>query len=325
MTADELKKLPKIELHCHLDGSLSKSFIQTRLGRTVSEEELSVNRDCRSLVEYLEKFALPGECLMDEAGLEDAGYDVLQTMSHENVIYAEIRFAPLLSVTEEMRTEQVIAALLRGLEKGKKEFGVAYNVITCAMRHHSEEENFQMIKTARQFLGEGVCAADLAGAEAQYPMTEFMDLFGKTKQIGMPFTLHAGECGEAQNIVDSVKAGAKRIGHGIAMRGRYDLQKMVREAHVGIEMCPISNLQTKAVENASEYPLREFLDAGILVSVNTDNRTVSSSSLTKELEFIQSMYGIRDDEILLLMRNAAETAFVGEEMKHRLYQKLKAV
>lgn len=322
MTADELKKLPKIELHCHLDGSLSKKFIQTRLGRAVSVEELSVTQNCRSLAEYLEKFDLPGACLKDEAGLEGAGYDVLENMSRENVYYAEIRFAPLLSVTEEMGTEQVIAALLKGLERGKKDFGVEYNVITCAMRHHSEEQNYQMIKTAREFLGEGVCAADLAGAEAQYPMTEFMELFYKTRKLGMPFTIHAGECGSAQNIVDAVHAGAGRIGHGIAMRGDVAIQKLVREAHIGIEMCPISNLQTKAVKSVAEYPMREFLDAGILVTVNTDNRTVSNSSMTKELEFIQKMYGISDDEIRLMMRNAAETAFADEDLKNRLYWKM---
>lgn len=322
MTAEELKKLPKIELHCHLDGSLSKKFIQTRLGRAVSEEELSVTPNCRSLAEYLEKFALPGACLKDEDGLEGAGYDVLETMSSENVYYAEIRFAPLLSVTEEMGTEQVIAALLKGLERGKKDFGVEYNVITCAMRHHSEEQNYQMIKTARQFLGAGVCAADLAGAEAQYPMSEFMELFRKTKELRMPFTIHAGECGNAQNIADAVRAGAGRIGHGIAMRGNPVMQKQIREAGIGIEMCPISNLQTKAVESAEEYPIREFLDAGIRVTVNTDNRTVSNSSMTKELEFIQKMYGISDDEIRLLMRNAAEAAFADEAVKNRLYWKM---
>ena len=186
MTIDELKKLPKIELHCHLDGSLSREFIGTRLGRAVSVRELSVEEDCRSLAEYLEKFDLPCSCLKDEDGLEGAGYDVLRTMSRENVCYAEIRFAPLLSVTEEMGTGQVISALLKGLEKGKKDFGVEYNVITCAMRHHSEEENYQMIRTAREFLGKGVCAADLAGAEAVYPMSDFMSLFKRVKELGMP-------------------------------------------------------------------------------------------------------------------------------------------
>ena len=322
MTIDELKKLPKIELHCHLDRSLSREFIGTRLGRAVSVRELSVEEDCRRLAEYLEKFDLPCSCLKDEDGLEGAGYDVLRTMSRENVCYAEIRFAPLLSVTEEMGTGQVISALLKGLEKGKKDFGVEYNVITCAMRHHSEEENYQMIRTAREFLGKGVCAADLAGAEAVYPMSDFMSLFKRVKELGMPFTLHAGECGNAQNIEDSVLAGAGRIGHGIAMRGKPDIQKLVRKAGVGIEMCPISNLQTKAVPGTEAYPLREFLDAGLMVTINTDNRTVSRTSLTKELDFIQRTYGITDEEILHMMKNAAKTAFVDEEMKKRLLEKL---
>ena len=104
-----------------------------------------------------------------------------------------------------------------------------------------------MIRTAREYLGNGVCAADLAGAEAIYPMSEFMELFGQAKKLGMPFTIHAGECGNVQNILDSVEAGALRIGHGIAMRGNSEVQKMIREKGIGVEMCPISNLQTKAV------------------------------------------------------------------------------
>ena len=166
MIAEELKALPKVELHCHLDGSLSHTFIEKRLGRKVSQSELSVSEDCRSLNEYLQKFDLPGKCIMNEAGLQEAGYDVLRSMKQENVCYAEIRFAPLLSETQDMNCNKVIEALLSGLERGKKDFGIEYGVITCAMRHHSEEENARMIRTARAYLGYGVCAADLAGAES---------------------------------------------------------------------------------------------------------------------------------------------------------------
>lgn len=317
MTIEELKQIPKIELHCHLDGSLSKEFIEKRLGRKVSEQELSVTDDCESLVEYLEKFDLPCQCIKDEEGLEEAGYDVLKTMSSENVVYAEIRFAPLLSVTEQMDTETVIASLLRGLKRGKTEFGVEYNVIVCAMRHHTMEQNYEMIKTASRFLGKGVCAADLAGAEAQYPMSEFMELFHRTKQLGMPFTIHAGECGSAENIIDALKVGAGRIGHGIAMRGRKDVQEMVKNSAVGVELCPISNIQTKAVQSMDEYPIKEFLNNGILVTINTDNRTVSNTSLTKELAFIQENYGITDSEIYRMMENAAKVAFSYENMKSK--------
>ena len=322
MTLERLKQLPKIELHCHLDGSLSRAFLQERLGRTVTDRELSVSRDCRDLAEYLEKFDLPLEALQDEEGLMGAGYDILRSMSEEQVIYAEIRFAPLLSVTGQMGTKSVIEALLRGLEKGKADFGVDYGVITCAMRHHSGEQNEEMLKAAREYLGCGVCAADLAGAEAQYPMTEFMELFQKARALEMPFTIHAGECGNAQNIADAVRVGAGRIGHGIAMRGNEAVKRLVREAGIGVEMCPTSNFQTKAVNREADYPIREFLDAGILVSVNTDNRTVSGTSMTEELELIQRLYGITDEEIRLLMRNAARTAFLSEDRKESLLRRL---
>ena len=318
MTTMELRKLPKIELHCHLDGSLSREFIEERLGRSVEETEIRVSEDCRNLEEYLGKFVLPIACLQDQAGLTGAGYDVLRTMGSESVCYAEIRFDPIACGLEGMSTEQAIEALLGGLEKGKQDFGVAYNVIVCAMRHYSEEQNYEMIRTARQFLGTGVCAADLAGAEAQYPMAEFINLFEKVKKLGMPYTIHAGECGNADNIADAVKAGARRIGHGIAMRGRNDIQELVKKAGAGIEMCPISNLQTKAVKSPEEYPLREFLDRGLLVTINTDNRYVSGTSLTKELGFIAKTYGIRDEEILSCMKNAAEVSFADDGMKEKL-------
>lgn len=322
MTRDELVALPKVELHCHLDGSLSRNFIEKRLGRKVSQEELSVSDDCRSLNEYLEKFDLPGQCLMDEEGLREAGYDVLRSMHQENVCYAEVRFAPLLSETSDMDCRKVIEAVIAGMNKGKQDFGVEYGIITCAMRHHSAEENLRMLQITREYLGDGVCAADLAGAEALYPMSEFMDVFETVKKLGMPFTLHAGECGNVQNIIDSVEAGAGRIGHGIAMRGHRELQSELAKQGIGIEMCPISNLQTKAVQSTAEYPLREFLDAGLKVSINTDNRTVSNTSLAKELEFVQKTYGVSDEEIRKMMQNAVETAFARDDVKERLQKKM---
>ena len=325
MTQETLKELSKIELHCHLDGSLSRSFIEKRLGRTVRPEELSVSENCTSLNEYLEKFDLPGRCIMDEEGLSGAAYDLLSQMNEENVCYAEIRFAPLLSETKKMDSRKVIEAVISGMEQGKKDFGIEYGVIVCAMRHHSTEDNMRMIKTAREYLGSGVCAADLAGAEAIYPMSEFKNLFQNTHKIGMPFTIHAGECGSAQNIIDSVEAGARRIGHGIAMRGHSDLIKELAEKGIGIEMCPISNLQTKAVAGPEEYPIREFLNGGLKVTVNTDNRTVSDTTMTKELEFIQNTYGIQDDEIYLLMKNAADVAFAEDYVKDKLYRIMREV
>ncbi len=325
MTREELFDLPKVELHCHLDGSLPKRFIIEKLGRAVSDEELCVSEDCRSLDEYLEKFSLPCQCLVDEDGLERAGYSFIQTVSQEHVIYVEVRFAPLFSETERLPVTKVLESLLKGLERGKKEFGVEYGVLTCAMRHHSEEENRRMLKASREFLGAGVCGADLAGAEGAYPMSGFLNLFTYANHLGMPYTIHAGECGSVENIIDAVEVGARRIGHGIAMRGHVKVQKLCAEKQIGIEMCPISNLQTKAVSCMEEYPMREFLDAGLLVSVNTDNRTVSGSSMTKELSFVQEHYGVSDEEVCCMMKNAVHTSFASLDVKEGLLKKLRTV
>lgn len=318
MRLEELIKLPKIEQHCHLDGSLSREFVEMRLGRKVQESELQVSEDCTSLNEYLDKFVLPCSCIEDAEGLEAAGYDFISQMKKENVVYTEVRFAPLNPAHESLSLDRVLESLLKGLERGKQEFGVSYNVIVCAMRHHSEETNLKMFRAAREFLGAGICAGDLAGAEALFPMSGFRNLFAEVRKLGMPFTLHAGECGNVQNIADAVSAGAGRIGHGIAMRGNDRMQKLCRKKRIGIEMCPISNLQTRAVEGTSEYPLREFLNAGLAVTINTDNRTVSNTTLSKELEFVQRVYGITDEEIIQMMRNAVDTLFADDSVKDRL-------
>ena len=292
MESEKIIKLPKVELHCHLDGSLPMGIIRELLGRDVKKEELQVRDDCRNLAEYLEKFDLPLSCMQTETGLKRTSKAFLESLKQDNIQYVEVRFAPLLSVNESLDCTRVIQSVLEGLEEAKKECGIYYNVIACAMRHHTEEDNLQMMKAARSFLGEGICAVDLAGNEAAFPMENFTELFQKAKKLGLPFTIHAGECGRVENVIEAVKCGASRIGHGIALRGHADAMAMCKEKQIGIEMCPISNLQTKAVASKSEYPMREFLDAGLCVTINTDNRTVSNSSIQKEMEFVQKNSGI---------------------------------
>lgn len=314
--------LPKVELHCHLDGSLSPELIRRKLREDIPLSRLQVNPNCRDLAEYLDKFPLPVRCLQDEDGLREAGYDLLRSVSEENVRYIEVRFAPSLSAHGSFTEERVIQSLLEGLEKGKAAFGTEYNVIVCAMRGYPEEQNLSMLRWARGFLGKGVCGADLAGNEAAYPMADFRNLFDEVRKMGMPFTIHAGECGSAENIREAIRAGATRIGHGIAMRGMPELQSFCRERGIGIELCPTSNLQTKAVKGTEEYPLREYLDAGLFVTVNTDNRTVSGSTLSGELAMIQNIYGIRDEEVYLLMENAVKVSFAEDALKEKLSREI---
>lgn len=312
--------MPKIELHCHLDGSLTQVCLEKLLKRKIDLRELQVSPSCRDLAEYLEKFDLPLSCLQSVENLRCAGYDFMKQMAAEQMNYVEVRFAPLLSVREGLSCEQVIEAVLSGLEKGSREFQIPYGVIVCAMRHHAMQDNLNMIRAARAFLGNGVCAADLAGNEAAFPMHEFRELFAYVRRMEMPFTIHAGECGSAQNIMDAVSCGAKRIGHGIAMCGHPEVIEYCKKRHIGIEMCPTSNLQTQAVAHPSVYPMRAFLDAGLLVTLNTDNRTVSGTTLDKEMQFVQAYCKIAPDDLQQMMKNAVETAFADDQVKQELWK-----
>lgn len=318
MSNNRILQMPKIDLHCHLDGSLPLYTVRELLGRDVTLEELQVADDCRCLAEYLERFDLPLQCLQTAEGLKKASKDFLLEASKENIRYMEVRFAPLLSVNEHLNCAQVVEAVLDGLKEARNLCGVPCNVIACAMRHHTEEESLAMMKTVREYLGEGVCAVDLAGNEAAYPMEGFRRLFGEAKCLGLPFTIHAGECGRVENVIESVECGAARIGHGIALRGNPEAIRYCADRRIGIEMCPISNLQTKAVKSVSEYPLREFMNAGLCVTLNTDNRTVSNTTITKELEHVQRYYQITEEEMLQFQRNALEAAFADDSVKHEL-------
>ncbi len=312
------KGMPRLDLHCHLDGSLSQRFFEKTLGREVKLAELQVEPDCRNLAEYLAKFALPFEGIQSAENLKLAGYDFMRSAKADALDYVEVRFAPVSSCMEGLDVRTVIESVLAGIRRGEEEFGVACGVIVCAMRNHSEEQNRNMLRVAREFLGEGVCAADLAGDEALYPMRQFTELFREVKRMGMPFTLHAGECGDAENIAEAVECGASRIGHGVAMSGRADVMELCRDRRIGIEMCPTSNIQTRAVADFSVYPMREFLDNGLLVTLNTDNRTISGTTLAREIRTARERCGITDEDVARMMRNAVEVSFAPDELKHEL-------
>ncbi|MDD7769961.1 adenosine deaminase [Suipraeoptans intestinalis] len=314
-------RLPKLDLHCHLDGSLSREWFEEVTGRRVETSEIQVGRACRSLAEYLEKFDLPLQYLQTEENLKKAGKEFLLGAKKENIDYIEVRFAPLLSVSKGLTAQKVIEAVLEGLAEGKKECGVYYNVIVCAMRHHSVEDGLRLAEAAREFLGEGVCAMDLAGNEAAYPMHLFREVFLQARKLGLPFTIHAGECGSVENVTEAIELGARRIGHGIALRGQKQAMELCRRNQVGVELCPTSNLQTKAVKEGELYPIQEFLANDLLVSVNTDNRTVSNTSIEEEMAHIAGAYGVTEEEIRKLTQNAIETAFASDFIKQELWKK----
>lgn len=323
-----LADLPKVDLHCHLDGSLNLETVRKLTGeQKVQWKDLQAEPDCDSLKTYLEKFELPLSGMQTAEGLREAAKSFLLDLKKENVMYVEVRFAPQLSTHEKFGCTQVIEAVLEGLREAENICGVSWRVICCAMRHHTPEQNLEVFRAAAEYLDAGVCAVDLAGDEAAYPADQFAELFQTAQDLGIPFTIHAGECGSAQNVRTSIAMGARRIGHGIAMRQDPALMELAAEKGVGIELCPCSNFQTKAVREGEEYPLALFLKKGLLVTVNTDNRTVSHTNETRELEMAlelmkQSGEPVENEKVFCkrMVENSIQAAFLPEMEKERLRQ-----
>ena len=322
----------RIELHCHLDGSLNCDFVQKQLAlqgismeRKELEEKLKVKPDCTSLTEYLEKFDLPLQCLQTKEGLEQAAYELVMDAAKDGVSYIEVRFAPMLSTNKGLSCAEVIDSVVRGLKKGERESGIYAYAIVCAMRHHSLEQNMEMLKAAKSFVGKGVCALDLAGDESAFPTSLFRELFVQAKEWEIPFTIHSGECGSVDNIREAIALGAKRLGHGIALEKSPQLRQLCKEKGIGIEMCPTSNLQTKAVDDLKSYPLKQFLEEGLLVSVHTDNRTVSGTTMEQEEVLVKEQLQISEEMWLQCTKNAIQTAFSSDEIKQKLMEELAKV
>ena len=175
-----------------------------------------------------------------------------------------------------------------------------------------------MVEEAARHLGSGVCAVDLAGAEALYPTEQYADLFAYAKQLRIPVTIHAGEAAGTESIRAAVAMGAARIGHGI--RAAYDAETMelLKEHHITLELCPTSNLNTKVVDSIGQYPIRQLMDAGVAVTINTDNMTVSDTCIQHEYQLLADTFAFGDTQIKEFLYHAAEASFTTEDIKQLL-------
>lgn len=304
-----------IDLHLHLDGSLTPAYViiqakKQGLDLPVWEEKelvkyMTAPADCRDLNEYLEKFDLPCSVMQTEDALTEAVRDVCRQMEAQGMKYVEIRFAPQLHTKKGLTQRQVTEAAIKGLPEGK---GLEAKLILCCMRmENNEKENMETIRMAEAYLGKGVAAADLAGAEAIFPTKSFEPVFRMARDAGVPFTIHAGEADGPKSIWTALKFGAKRIGHGVRCLEDETLVEYLREHRIPLEVCPTSNFQTKAVKG--EYPLKKMLEKGLCVTLNTDNTTVSGTTLEKEFEVARTRLGVTEEELEILKANAEKARF----------------
>ena len=320
--------MPKIDLHCHLDGSLPIHTIREltlRTGIQLPEDSsefmnlITVPQSCTSLAEYLSRFKLPISCLQSAENLFTASRDLIAEVFKENVIYIEVRFAPTLLMHEKLCFDVVMDSVLQGLESGRKQFGVEYGVILCAMRNQPYEINSQLLSAMDKYRDRNVRALDLAGDEKKFPTHKFENLFEEASSMGIPFTIHAGEADGPSSVWSALSFGAKRIGHGISIKNDPNLIAFCRNNNIGIELCPISNLQTKAVTCWEDYPLLMFMQKGLSVTVNTDNRTVSNTTLTKEFCEVDSYSELDAKDLETLFRNAVNLSFSDYQNKQRMH------
>ena len=317
-----------IDLHLHLDGSLSLESVRdlARMQNIEVEADdekllklLQVGPDCKDLNEYLEKFAFPCSLLQKPEAITRSVENLRRELKEQGLLYAEIRFAPQLHLLQGLTQRQVVQAAVEGL----KAEGVKANLILCCMRgDRNREENLETVRLTAEFLGKGVCAADLAGAEALFATETFEDVFALARELNIPYTIHAGEAAGPESVYKALEFGAKRLGHGVRSAEDAALLKQLAKDGITLELCPTSNLNTNIFNSIEEYPILSLMEAGVRVTINTDNIMVSGVSLQSEWEKVVNAFHLTRAQILQLQKNSAEAVFADDSVKQWLLEQI---
>lgn len=318
--------LPKIELHCHLDGSLrTETIIDIAQKEGIPlpsynpnelEKELIAPLDCESLDEYLKRFFLPNTVMQSRESLKRITFELFEDAAKENVKYLEVRFAPLLHIVKGLNVEAVIQSVLDGMKEAESRYEIKGNIILCCMRSMSVESAFEVVETGKQFLGKGVAAIDLCAIEEEGFSKKFVAPIALAKEYGYRVTIHAGETGIGKNVLEAVELlGAERIGHGVFIKDCPEAYAIVKERQITLELCPTSNVQTKAVHQYSDHPIYTFHQDGIKVTINTDNRTVSDTTMANEIHLVNKELNLTKDDYRQIYFHSVEAAFADQATK----------
>ncbi len=307
------EKLPKTDLHVHLDGSLRPATI-LELAReqgvdlgitTVDGVRAAVGAGAHfgSLVDYLRGFDLTLSVMQEADALERIAFELAEDAHRENVRYMEVRYAPLLHTRRGLKLTIVVEAVLEGLRRARETHGIKSNVILCGIRNISPESSYEMAELAVAYKNRGVVGFDLAGAEYDYPAKHHKAAFQLVRDNNINTTIHAGEAYGPESIAQALHlCGAHRIGHGCRLREDGDLLHYVNDHRIPLECCPSSNVQTGAIRDLRSHPIRLYADLGLRVTVNTDNRLVTDTTVSKELWLCHTEmgFGLKDLKQLVL-------------------------
>jgi adenosine deaminase len=320
--------LPKIELHLHLDCSLSYAAV-ARLDQSVSLEEYQrefiAPPRCTSLADFLLRAPRGFKLMQDEAALALVVEDLFEQLAADGVIYAEIRFAPLLHLERGLTPEQVVAAIDRATEACIRQSGIEARLILCTLRHFDREQGLTTAKLVQQFRGSRVAALDIAGDEAGYPIDANIPAFHYAIEHGLYRTAHAGEARGPESVWETLREfQPSRIGHGVrSIEDPGLIQHLIRE-RIHLEVCPTSNLQTGISREFAEHAVDELYRSGVPVSINTDTRTITNITLNQEYRNLQEHFAWTPADLLACNQAAVNAAFVEESVRAGLRTQLMA-
>lgn len=318
--------LAKIELHLHLDCSLSFK-VASRLNPSLTREEFDAEfiapPQCTSLADFLTRAPRGFQLLQTEEALRLATEDLFEHLAADNVIYAEIRFAPLLHLENGLSPEAVVSAVNQATEDCIRATGIEARLILCSLRHFAHEQSLLTAGLAERFRGSHVVALDLAGDEAGFALDEHIPAFRFAIEHGIRRTAHAGEAAGANSVWQTLRAfEPERIGHGVRSIEDPKLIEYLKAQRIHLEVCPSSNVQTRVVEEYQHHPVDRLVRAGLSLGINTDARTITNITLTEEYARLHHHFGWSEREFVACNRAALDAAFLDTATKKRLAAKL---
>lgn len=318
------------DIHLHLDGSMSVEMIRElariqNMPLSYTDEELTdilqVSDGCSDLNEYLEKFPFPLLFLQTKEGLSKSVELLCEELYECGVIYAEIRYAPQLHCDKGMTQKDAVEAAIDGMRNSP----IPVRLILCCMRgDDNHEKNLETVNLAADYLDKGVGAIDIAGAEALFPTEDFAYIFELAREKNIPCTIHAGEAAGPESVSKALEFGTKRIGHGVQSVKDEALMVKLKEEGITLECCPTSNINTAIYKSVEEFPYRTFIDKGVKFTINSDNMSVSNTTVKEEFIALNDTFGIKRSELLQLLSNSIDAAFITDAEKAQLKKKIEA-
>ena len=323
----DLRTLPKLELHLHLDCSLSYQAV-ARLAPGVTREQYL--RDyiaparCTNLADFLTRAPMGFRLMQTENSLRLVVEDLFEQLAADGVLYAEMRFAPLLHTAEGLTPERVAAIVERAAEESSRATGIEAGVILCTLRHFTAEQSMATAQLVEQFHGSRIVALDIAGDEAGFPLDAHIGAYRYARERGLLRTAHAGEACGPESVWETLRLlHPQRIGHGVRSDEDPALVAHLRREKIHLELCPSSNVQiVPSIPAWEDHPIDRLYRAGVPLSVSTDTRMLTPATLTGEYEALERVFGWGREELLRTNLMAVEAAFAPPVTKARLRLRL---